>query len=32
LKMPTYWHKWGDQSRITGDAENSHRTRHTGCI
>jgi hypothetical protein len=31
-EWPPFWHKWGDQSRITSATELPHRSRLPGCI
>jgi hypothetical protein len=31
-ERPPFWHKWGDQDRITGSAEHPHRTWLPGGI
>jgi hypothetical protein len=32
LKVPSFWHSWGDWGRMTGGAEHSRRTRLSRCI
>jgi hypothetical protein len=32
LKIPLFWHTWGDRGRIAGGAKHPHRTQLPKCI